>query len=534
MTGWIVETLVASTLLMLLVLALRGPVARLFGPRIAYALWALPALRMVLPPLPAEVAPAPLGALPEAMHVQELLAAASLLTQPAPASVAVESAYDWPQMLFALWVAGAVTFFLWHVLSYRRFVRRTLADATQLPRLDRDGIEVCASPHAGGPFAAGIFLKAIVLPLDWRQRYEPDELRLALEHETEHHRRCDMSANLVALGVLALHWWNPIAHRAHRAFRVDQELACDAIVLARATPAERHAYGSALLKSACDRLPVAACALGAGEDLKRRLRMMASYRPDRQHGRMGMMIAAGLVGGGLLLTASGGIAAETTKTVEQKVRTALLQTPAVASVAAALPVATASVQPVAVPPAPAAPKAPAAPAAPEPPAPPHHDAFWFDHSAFHAELTAATREAQAEAQAAVAEAMAEVRGMDLQRVALAEMQSEMPQIRAEIARAQAEAARERAHHHRALVRSCGKTNATFFRSDDATQKTMIVRCGGEMSAADKAEMRAHMIKSLESARESLAKSLDDQWARQARENALAAIDRKLEELRAQK
>lgn len=535
MTGWIVETLVASTLLMLLVLVLRGPVARIFGPRIAYALWALPALRMVLPPLPAEVAPSPLRALPEAMHVQELLAAASLLTQPAPATIAVESAYDWPRMLLALWVAGAATFFLWHVLSYRRFVRRTLAAATQLPRLDRNGIEVCASPHAGGPFAAGIFLKAIVLPLDWRQRYEPDELRLALEHETEHHRRCDMSANLVALGVLALHWWNPIAHRAHRAFRVDQELACDAIVLARATPAERHAYGSALLKSACDRLPVAACALGAGEDLKRRLRMMASYRSDRQDGRLGMMIAAGLVGSGLLLTASGGIAAETTRTVEQKVRTALLETPAMASVAAALPVATVAVQPAVVPVPATPPAAPAAPAAPPPPAAPEapHDSFWFDQAAFHAELTSATREAQAEARAAMEEAMAEVRGLDLERIALAEIRSEMPQIRKEIARAQAEAARERSRHL-VMVRTCGKTNAAFSRSDDATHKTMIVRCGGEMSPAEKAEMRAHMIKSLESARESLAKSLDDQWARQARENALAAIDRKLEELRAHK
>ena len=43
MSGWIIETLIASTLLMLFVLALREPVSRHFGPRIAYALWLLPA-----------------------------------------------------------------------------------------------------------------------------------------------------------------------------------------------------------------------------------------------------------------------------------------------------------------------------------------------------------------------------------------------------------------------------------------------------------------------------------------------------------
>jgi beta-lactamase regulating signal transducer with metallopeptidase domain len=324
MIAWIVETLIASTLLMLLVLAIRTPVARLFGPRVAYALWLLPALRMVLPPLPADVAPAPMAAIPQAMHIDVLLAAAAELGAPAAAAAPADAGMDWPTLALALWIAGAGAFFVWHLLSYRRFVRRTMAQATQLPKLDRDGIEVCASPLAPGPFAAGIFLKSVVLPLDWRKRYAPDELRLALEHEVQHHRRCDMSANLVALGVLAIHWWNPIAHRAHRAFRVDQELACDAIVLANATPDERHAYGQALLKSACDRLPVAACALGAGEDLKRRLRMMASYRSDRRRGRAGALIAAGLVGSGLLLTASGGIAAETTKKVEEKVRTIIL------------------------------------------------------------------------------------------------------------------------------------------------------------------------------------------------------------------
>ena len=49
--GFAFETFVATTLLMLLVLAIRNPVRRLFGSRLAYALWLLPALRMVLPPL---------------------------------------------------------------------------------------------------------------------------------------------------------------------------------------------------------------------------------------------------------------------------------------------------------------------------------------------------------------------------------------------------------------------------------------------------------------------------------------------------
>ena len=52
MIGWALETFVATTLLMLLVLAIRAPVRKAFGPGVGYALWLLPVLRMALPPLP--------------------------------------------------------------------------------------------------------------------------------------------------------------------------------------------------------------------------------------------------------------------------------------------------------------------------------------------------------------------------------------------------------------------------------------------------------------------------------------------------
>ncbi len=51
--GWLIEALAASTLLMGLALLIRRPVREAFGPQIAYALWALPLLRLLLPPLPA-------------------------------------------------------------------------------------------------------------------------------------------------------------------------------------------------------------------------------------------------------------------------------------------------------------------------------------------------------------------------------------------------------------------------------------------------------------------------------------------------
>jgi beta-lactamase regulating signal transducer with metallopeptidase domain len=546
MIGWVVETLVATSILMLVVLAIRVPVARTFGPRVAYALWLLPALRMILPTLPAEVAPPTLNMLPTGIDLE------ALLLSPAIAETPVESLIDWPLLVALMWCAGALAFLGWHIGSYRSFVRRTLANATQLPRFDRDGVEVCASPTAVGPFAAGIFLKTIVLPEDYRRRYEKDELRLAIEHEVQHHRRCDMSANFAALAVLALHWWNPIAYFAHRAFRIDQELACDALVLARATPAERHAYGSALLKSACGRLPVAACALGAGDDLKRRLKMMKTYRWSAARARAGSLIAVGLVAGGLLLTASGGIAAETSKRVEEEVRTALA--PVVPALAPVAPLA---------PPAPPAPVAP--PVVPEPvqlallhphPEPPVAPmppiGVVIDGEDISREVREAMQEARqemAEAQQQAAQARREALQQAAQerREALQEAEQERREAlreaeearregaraRAEGAQARAEAARARASaqaHVRSATWKCGQGTHNVSVEIENGGNKQIVRCVG-WSERDKAELRRTMISSLQSARASI-KAIDHRYMPEhAREEALRSLDRQLERLR---
>ena len=51
MTEWMADTLIATTILMAIVMAVRGPVTQLFGARVAYALWLIPAARFFMPPI---------------------------------------------------------------------------------------------------------------------------------------------------------------------------------------------------------------------------------------------------------------------------------------------------------------------------------------------------------------------------------------------------------------------------------------------------------------------------------------------------
>jgi hypothetical protein len=238
------------------------------------------------------------------------------------------------------------------------------------------------------------------------------------------------------------------------------------------------------------------------------------------------MIATGLVGGGLLLTASNGIAAETTKRVEQKVRTML-------------PVAAPETppEPPAPPPAPRAPLPPEAPAAPEaplpPPAIPAMPAVPAIPASFVSigwsggdqdrmldpdeirEIQESAREAQREALAAAREAQADA--MEAAREAAAEAR---------------EAAREAARVHPVVVtQNCPKGTPFMAKvSDDGHTRVLC----GAYSPVDRAKLRKQIIASLEQTRASLAASLNDEWARRTREEALAGIDREIARLRAEK
>lgn len=308
MIAWAIETLIATTALMALVMLVRGPVRRAFGPGVAYALWALPLLRLLLPPLPAdwhEAAVSPISQASETITV--------LVIEPAGMAAAPVSSFPSLGLVLALlWSAGAAVFLVWHSLRHASFCRRLLRGATRVGR--HGAVEVVESPAAPGPLAFGIFRRYVAFPRDFAERYDSDERDLALAHELGHHARGDLIANWTALIVLALHWFNPIAWRAFRAFRADQELANDARVLAGRSAIDRHTYACAIVKTAHGGNFSAACHLHAVDNLKGRLKMLTTSRRSRRRIAAGAASVAAIVCAGLGLTASGTQAAERIKT----------------------------------------------------------------------------------------------------------------------------------------------------------------------------------------------------------------------------
>lgn len=290
MIGWLTQNMIWASLMMLVVLAIRLPVARWLGAGAAYTLWLAPALRLVMPPLPERAG----ELLPETAIVLNVEAGGPALA---------DAGIDWTLLALTIWASGGCAFLVWQWLSYRTFL--TELSLTSRSIGTHDGLPLIESEAAEGPIALGLLDRRIVVPVDFAARYGADERALALDHEAIHHRRGDIWWNHLALGLLALNWFNPVAWLAFRAFRADQELACDAAVVAARPAEERGDYAEALVKSASPARLVTAAPLNRIDQLKRRLKMIKTHRRSALRSIGGFAAAAMLTGAGAMLGSAG-------------------------------------------------------------------------------------------------------------------------------------------------------------------------------------------------------------------------------------
>ena len=226
--SWLADTALYTGLLIALVLVLRRPVARVFGPGLAYALWALPLLRLILPPI---VLPAPPA-------VDVIVITAASVTQAQSAAVPAPVWTASPQIQ-AVWLVGAIVFLVWRTWSYLAMRRKLLTGAEQVGRIGK--VQLVETAEATAPVAFGVFDKVVALPPRFMAR-EGTARDLAIAHELQHHAGRDLAVNIAMQPLLALHWCNPLAWIGWRALRRDQEAACDARVLAGRDAASRETY----------------------------------------------------------------------------------------------------------------------------------------------------------------------------------------------------------------------------------------------------------------------------------------------------
>ncbi|MGH6783131.1 MAG: M56 family metallopeptidase, partial [Sphingomicrobium sp.] len=201
MIDWLVGTFYASSALMALVLALREPVRRWFGTHVVYALWLLPAARMVLPSLPRTVERTAPSAESGVLSLTPSIATAPVGMVP---NGLIDQLGGWTDIFIAFWLSGAVGMLVFGLFRYMGQRRAILGSAVALARIG--SIRLLRSEKVRGPMAFGIFDRVIVVPFDFDDRFSECQRRLALAHELAHHRSFDLPANLIAFVLLCLQW----------------------------------------------------------------------------------------------------------------------------------------------------------------------------------------------------------------------------------------------------------------------------------------------------------------------------------------
>lgn len=343
------QTSLAVAILFALVLIVRKPFARSFGAKSAYALWLLPVARLFMPPLPANISlfgflapqaqspslqtgmedhffihasPAPatpnVEAIPAAPSVMDVTAATTSTAAEPGLLASLVSAL--PGLILPAWLLGMALMLglAWHRQAvFHRLIRDDSSKASDAlcettheiaATLNvRRPFEVRTSLLNGSPLVTGLFRPVILLPEWFEADYSPREQRDALTHELMHVKRGDLFALQAAQIVLALQWFNPLAYMAIRAFRVDQEAACDADVL-RAGTSSAFSYGRTLVKAARLAGPADTAFSGANltlaHPIKERLILMQNATPTLRRRLLGTTLAMTLGSAAVFATAS--------------------------------------------------------------------------------------------------------------------------------------------------------------------------------------------------------------------------------------
>lgn len=202
---------IAVAAAVLIVLALRKPLLRLFGAQAAYASWLIVPMAASASLLPA------LRSVPLEQATVPIVAAM------------IEDQVWWAGLAVAVWIAGGAVYALRLTVGQRRFMRK-------------------AARGQAGPAIVGVIDPRLILPSDFTERFTPEEQRLIRAHERVHMDRDDARANAVLAAIQCLFWFNPLVHLAAGKIRLDQELSCDAVVVAR-YPKERRRYAQTMLKT---------------------------------------------------------------------------------------------------------------------------------------------------------------------------------------------------------------------------------------------------------------------------------------------
>ena len=321
------QWIVSSSVLILVVIALRYVLRGKLSLRMQYALWLLVLVRLLVPVSFGASDLSVMNAVPEraptaqqSIYRQDIIgerndAPANAGTVGIPAQSMSEAAppnlvqnvttatvtaptvekTDWARIAKTVWLAGAAALGLVFLAVNLRFGKKLRRSRERVEETDAC-LPVYESGETDTPCLFGVAKPSIYVTPDTRT--EAETLRYALAHEQTHYRHGDNLWAVLRGVCLALHWYNPLVWWAAELSRRDAELACDEATIRRIGESERAAYGRTLIRMTCEKRPAllvtATMMTDSGKGLKERISLLVKKPKTAAYTAVAVLLIAGL------------------------------------------------------------------------------------------------------------------------------------------------------------------------------------------------------------------------------------------------
>ena len=321
------QWIVSSSVLILVVIALRYVLRGKLSLRMQYALWLLVLVRLLVPVSFGASDLSVMNAVPEraptaqqSIYRQDIIgerndAPANAGTVGIPAQSMSEAAppnlvqnvttatvtaptvekTDWARIAKTVWLAGAAALGLVFLAVNLRFGKKLRRSRERVEETDAC-LPVYESGETDTPCLFGVAKPSIYVTPDTRT--EAETLHYALAHEQTHYRHGDNLWAVLRGVCLALHWYNPLVWWAAELSRRDAELACDEATIRRIGESERAAYGRTLIRMTCEKRPAllvtATMMTDSGKGLKERISLLVKKPKTAAYTAVAVLLIAGL------------------------------------------------------------------------------------------------------------------------------------------------------------------------------------------------------------------------------------------------
>ena len=251
MINALIEILMVKTvglsLLTLIILAIRPLVLKKLNAGVAYGLWLMLPLFLILPQaLIEQTVNSP---------VMTFFPGVGSLMPSITAENVLESLQA-ELFILVVWVFGILLSLGLYISRYQKLTNSLTNFDYQLPvqqltqnsKFKPQFVAIKNTKLVDMPAVFGLMKANLILPSDFHKQSEHKQLMI-LRHEFYHLARHDHQVNFLRVLIKSIFWFNPLIFWADKFVEADQEISCDLGVLKNSPQSEKKSYAKALVES---------------------------------------------------------------------------------------------------------------------------------------------------------------------------------------------------------------------------------------------------------------------------------------------